>query len=412
MKRGSFWLFALLIAFSIVFVCQCADEGDDDDDDDQPDDDDDFDDPLEEGRYWLQAGEPERARMAFERAFEVYPDHPDAHYGIMLSGGLHLWELLSLVSTYLIDAQDGFPTQEIDPNRELLRVILEIIADGYFSPAGDNIRGHAAWLEANGDPAFIIDNIPVMFMLDQVAGLGSEFDVSERQGCLVFGNLFDGLGGTLISLQADFSLSYVFTLMDLDFGEYETLEIVSLIVDMIDRILHDPGFPNTFRIDPDYIDRMAESRLQIGSGLVGFKATLDAVRAETDPQDDDVLGYEDLNGSGHYDEGDPFVIPGLGPLDEQDMALTLGLEELTFDLGAAMLDRTELDLDPGQDNPFHLSSINKLLEAFDVPPIIPDFLTVDVAAFYEDLNPDSIRDLLQMLVNLLQPFLPEPPDVF
>ena len=49
---------------------------------------------------------------------------------------------------------------------------------------------------------------------------------------------------------------------------------------------------------------------------------------------------------------------------------------------------------------------------FDIPPLIPKGLTIDVAGVFEDLYPDSLRDFLRKLVRLLSPFLPDPPDVF
>ncbi|MDP8256809.1 MAG: hypothetical protein P9M14_13755 [Candidatus Alcyoniella australis] len=406
-NKSMLLLIAFLAICLLLFIaCDVEDDNDDDDDDSQ------WSGPLEEGRYWLQVGEPQRAREAFKRALNEQPDNSDGHWGVMLSSGLHLWEFISAISTFLVDVDDGYQVEDIDPGRDLIRPIVELLAEGYFSAAGDDIREHSAWLQQNGEPGFQIDGVPVLLMYEQVAELGTEFDVAERTGSLVVGNLFDGLGGVLLSLDLEVNLGIVFALIDVDFGELETLELISLIVDALDRLLNDPGFPTALQIDPDYMERVALARLQLGLGMIEYKQTIEAIRGEVDPQEDDVLGYADLNANGVYDQGEPLVIPGIGELSPEQMDLALALETLLYDLGAALLDRTDLDINSDGDNSFRLSSLNPLLEYFNVPPLLLGLVKIDVAAFFEDLQPDTIRDFLQTLVNVLQPFLPDPPDVF
>lgn len=418
------WITLIMLIFIVGFltlaIISCQDDDDDStssgqaNDDDSTDDDDDdsgFDDPTEEGRYWLKAGVPERAKEAFGRAIIEDPQNEEARYGTMLASSLHLWELVTLVTNYLVDQQSGHDFKDVDPNRELIRLIIENLQTGLFGPSGENIRENALWLEENGDPPFVIDDIPVQFLTD-VTYLGSQFDSSERHACQSIGNLFDGSGSALLSMKLDFSLGYIFTLMDTDFDDFDTAEIISIIVDMLDRMLNDEAYPNLFRIEPDMTQLFEDSRIYLGTGMVEFKYTFDAIRSETDNQGDDVLAYLDANANGMYDPDEVFMVSGAGQFDKDTMALFTGLEALLFDLGAAILDRTEYDLHPAKDDPFHLSSLNVMLNAFGLPSLIPGFITVDIASFYEDIEPNTFRNMLQTIINLLKLFLPEPPDIY
>ncbi|MDP8224051.1 MAG: hypothetical protein P9L99_11885 [Candidatus Lernaella stagnicola] len=384
----------------------------DDDDDTGGDDDDDTPSPedlIAEGRYWLQAGEPERARVSFLAALEFDPENAEAHYGVTLSGGLRYWELISLISGFLVDPEnghtnpEGLAAKDIDINRELIRQIIAFLQDGVFGPVAETTRASSDWLAEHGDPPFYIEDVPVTWVVETVAWLGEEFDGAERLGCTAIANIFDGFGGSLLALEFDYNISYI---MEVDFNG-DVIEIIAAVVDFLDEMLTAPGYPNNFMIDEDMIDLVHESRLYLGSGMVGLKATLRSLRSETDDQADDVIAYDDANENGVFDDGEAYMLPGYGTLNAEDMALVAALEDALFDLGRAFLDRTDLDLEPGVDNPFHASSLNGLLSVLGVPPLIPDFLTVNVADFYENLEPDSIRNFLETLVGLLQMILPD-----
>ena len=385
-------------------------DDDDTDDDDTVDDDDsfeyceDYDDALASGRSYLQVGIPEMARPAFECVVHEDAEISDGHYGLMLSGSLHLYEIVSLLSVMIADFESGHQQKDIDEDREFLRQIISMIADGYFHPAGENVRVSYDWLTEAGNPSMTIDDVPILWELKPVASLGSEFDAGEKELCLVVGDVFDGLGGHLISLKIDINLLYVF---DLNFSG-TTEEIITGIVYMLDDMLNDPAYPDSFKIDPDYEERLSDSRMYLGVGFLGVRKALDAIMSETDDQSDDVFGYIDENSNNAYDEGEPLWIPGIGEIEGDDLDLVFAVADLLYDLGAAFLDRTPLDVNPEQDDPFHLSAANDLLRAFGIPGIIPNFLTVDIAKVYEDLEEDSIRNLLQTVVNMLKLILPAP----
>ncbi len=390
------------------------DDDTDDDDDTQDDDDDDASDPfcdtlddfVEAGKAYLIAGIPEMARMAFECELAVDPEDPDAHYGVMLSGGLHLWEVVALVSMMIADHESGHGDfdKDIDPDRDLLRSLLALITEGYFHPAGENVREHYQWLTENDDPELTVDGIPVFWELHVAALLGSNYGLAEKEGCLAVGNIFDGLTGTLISLEIDLNL---FTQMQLEFGG-EAIDVIVQIVYLIDDILNDPAYPDTLRIDPDYMDRVADSRLYMGTGFIGLKKALDETRLRGSGQDVYALSYVDENSNGQYDDGEPITFGDMDPLEGEDLKLLNAIAAVLYDLGAAFLDRTELDVDPDNPNPFNLDSLNAILNAIGWPSLIPGFITIDIADVYENLEPDSIRDFLQTLVNLLKLFLPAP----
>jgi len=395
----------MVLALCAALLCGCADEDDDDDEQDSSE----VQDLLDEGRYWLIAGIPVRASEAYGEALNLDPENPEAHYGAMTAASMKLMGLISLVTVFLADPETDIEALDVDPNRDMFRKIILLLTDDMIDPCVEEALENASWLNANGDPVFLIDSIPVFLFNEVATQLGVEFDGSERVGSEAFANLFGGLSKTLSAIEIDLNLDYIFSI---EFGDLEILEIISLIVDLIDRILNDPGFPDTFRIDPDRMDAFVQARFHSGLGFLGLMQTVAKIQSETDPQGDDVLGYQDQNGNGLYDPDEPIVIPGIGPLDEEGMDIMLGILLMGSDLGAAFLDRTDLDVHPDLEDPFHLSTLNTLLAAFGIPPVIPDGLTVDIASFYENVHPDTLRDFLRTLVDTLRPFLPEPPDVF
>ena len=403
-----YWVFLLMTLVLSLLVCWGCD---DDDDDDDNDDEEQKEDPIEEGRRWLKAGVPAKAREAFAVALGQDDQNPEARYGAMTAASMELFSVISLVSVYLADPEDGIGTQATDPNRDIVTEIINILTDDLIGPLVQEVHEHGAWLQNYGEYLFEIEGIPVHLYLQVVAELGSEFDNSERSGSETFAHLFGGFSDTLGSLELDFNLDLVLSIMDVDFGEMEVLEIVSFVVDFIDRLLNDKGYPNFLRIDPDAMDDMAEARLKIGLGCVGLNGTLGVIKGETDPQDDDVLGYQDQNNNDRYDEGEPLVISDVGPLAEDSQKILNAVALVLSDLGIAFLDRTVYDAFPAQDNPFNLASLNILLDAFDTPPIIPSGLTIDIAGGYENMQAYSVRDFLQRLIDLLKPILPEAPGV-
>jgi hypothetical protein len=410
--RAILWLIPLA-ALGLFAAFGCG--GDDDDDNDPGDDADDtgdddgphFDNPIDEGRYWLRAGNPQRARLAFARAIEMYPEEPDARSGAMLSADLHLMSILSLVSVYLGTIDNGYDAKGSDPTRDMLRQIVLALTDDAIGPAAREAIDNAAWLQERGDPAFRIDGVPVYWLADLAAELGTEFDGSERAGSQAFAHLFAAMSGILGAIDIDMDLQKLMSLTDLLGGDHTTPELIGILLDWLQSLLDDPAFPNTFRIDPDRLTDVAVARIDLGIGGTDVIATLTAIQGETDDQTDDVLAYADTNGSGAWDPGEPWVIPGAGEVSEETMAATYDVAMFASELGAALLDRTEADVRPGVPDPFDLASLNHLLSALGYPPIIPEgVVQIDLAARFEALGPDSIRDFLQSLIDLLRGFLP------
>ena len=368
-----------------------------------------FDNPIDEGRYWLVAGVPEKAQDAFGRALQDDPENPDAHYGAMLAGDLHLMGILSLVSIYLATPENGFPqTESIDPNRDMLRQIVTALTDQGIAPAAGQAVENAAWLQANGDPEFRISGIPVYWRAQLAAELGSKWDGSERAGSQAFGHLFGGVSGLLGAIEVDLSLDSLTSLSGRLSG-HSTLEKLAIILDWLDALLHDPAFPNFLKIDPDRLGDVGAARLDLGLGATDVWQTIAEIESEPGPQTDDVLAYLDITGNGAWDPGEPLVVPGAGMLDAKTMDALLYVSMFANALGAAILDRTDVDVHPGVPDPLDLAAFNDLLGAFGVPPFIKEGKhLIDVAKYFENVQPDSIRDFLQRLIDLLRPLLPAP----
>jgi hypothetical protein len=215
------------------------------------------------------------------------------------------------------------------------------------------------------------------------------------------------MSGILGAVEIDMSLDRLMALPDLLEGDHTVPELIGILLDWLQGILDDPAFPNTFRIDPDRLGDVAVARLDLGIGGTDVIATLAAIQAETDDQADDVLAFADKNGNNAWDAGEPWVIPGAGEVSSETMAATYEVAMFASEFGAALLDRTEADVRPGVPDPFDLASLNHLLVAFGYPPLIPAGLVqIDLAARFEALSPDSIRDFLQTLIDLLRGLLP------
>jgi hypothetical protein len=183
--------------------------------------------------------------------------------------------------------------------------------------------------------------------------------------------------------------------------------MIGILVDYLIEIFDSPLFPDFFTLKEDGA-LFQQAGLQAGLGFRTAAETYDLLTAETEPQTAEVLGYADQNANEQWDENEPLVIPPWGALDAESDAVAWAFAEVFSRLADSFLDYTDFDTNPEEPQPFYLAYLNPLIDAFGLPPLIPDwdFLVIDFGAAYVDVDPTALRDAIVLILNLLNAFLP------
>lgn len=442
MKLGTIfqaWVFLTIVIAVAAVGCTCNDDDDDNDDDfvdDDTDDDDstgdddtdipdDDDEECEEappsenartlqGLDYLQAGAGGLARLEFLAARQEDPQDQDALFGMILADTMMNLDTISLIVQYVEMALSGYQEGEKagdppDGTQGIVDGIIELALEGLILQFTDDLVELVP--EAMETPCLSLELIrmPIYLAFDLVAEPGGDdWDHSEVGACAALGFALGGSVRFMTSVNMDFNLSFALLLADLDFDQYSTLEIASIIVDLMLRILQDPAFPDFLTLGDEGLEELRRSQIDMGLGLRHGERTFDRIRDEDDEQSDDILAYADRNENGLYDEGEPFIIPHFGELDEEGMEAALAFETLFEALADSLLDNTEYDEDPETDTPFNLQDINPMLAAFGLWPILPS-VEIALNELFENADENGVRDDFENLLNLLQLVLPAPP---
>jgi len=399
------------------------DDADDDADDDTVDDDvvdddadDDADDDtvgpnaeVEEGKLWLHYGDGDRANLHFHNALDAEPEHPEATFGLVIGHELHTWDLIGIIYDYVLSLEYGGPVGKGDDPDNVLDNFLEQTLQGLIFTTANEQREMAHRCLDNGyefdqDETETIPFIVHFELLDEVAG---HFDDAEAHGFLVPTTFLQGLLENVTAVSLDLDVSMVFTITEIDFGG-DLMEAIGQLVDILLAMFTDPQFPDFFTLPEDEVSRFQDAGLHMAESMNELELMFQAIEEETDAQTLDVLGYEDLNSNGQYDEGEPYRMPAIGVFNEQDMAIAAALRFAAGELRDSLWDYTEFDPDPDTVDPFHLSYLNPLLQALGLPPFIPDWpaLTIDVGAMYANPGHDELKNTIVTVLRILDLFLP------
>ncbi|MCC6156834.1 MAG: hypothetical protein IT350_02190 [Deltaproteobacteria bacterium] len=441
-----FWLLFLLTAALFVSGCGCGDDDDDsgdDDDDDQSDDDttddddvsdDDVDDDTGDddtgagceevppstnahtllGLNYLVVPAAPLAREEFHAALAEDPEDQDALMGLILADAVATFDAMSLIQTYIDYILQGYEEQAKAEDDNLQYYIDELL---------DELFG-ALFLDLSDEMPDLVDKasqveclsleltaLPIRQDFEEIANVsGDDWDMSEVMASYGLVAPLSGAVRLLTVLNFNFDLSYVFGLADIDFGSYDTTEIISIIVDILDKILNDPAFPDFLTMADGGLEDYRKIQFELGLGFRAAADTFVTIRGETDDQVDDVLGYVDVNGDLAYEpDFDHYFVPGYGELDADGMSIAAAYENMFRDLGDSFLDNTEYDVDPANPNPFDFASLNALMRGAGLPPLLPSFDWALNEGFEGDITEDGLRNTLRTIVNLLQTLLPAPP---
>lgn len=440
-----FWLLFLVAAALFASGCGCGDDDDDDSggDDDQTDDDttgdddisdDDFDDDTGDddtgagceeappstnahtllGLDYLVVPAAPLARVEFQAALAEDPADQDALMGLILADAVATFDAMSLIQTYIDYILQGYEEQAKSEDDNLQFYIDDLLDDLFgtlflqFSDEIPDLVEQAAEVECL---SLELTALPIRIDFEEIANVsGDDWDMSEVMASYGLVAPLSGAVRLLTVLNFNLDLSYLFGLVDIDFGSYSTTEIISIIVDILDKILNDPAFPDFLTMADGGLEDFRKIQFELGLGFRAAADTFTTIRGETDDQTDDVLGYVDVNGDLAYQSGfDHYFIPGYGELDADGMSIAAAYENMFRDLGDSFLDNTEYDVDPANPNPFDFASLNALLRGAGLPPLLPSFDWELNAGFEGDITEDGLRNTLRAIVNLLQTLLPAPP---
>ena len=411
----------LVIIFLLIGLigagCECTDEVDKEDtdlidDDDDDDDDDDtspnVDELIEEGEYWLSVPDGDRARLYFLEALEIIPDHPEAMYGLVLSDTVHTTDVISILTDYIMSLDYGGPVKGEKPSSDdLLNGILQRVLDGLLVERADELIEYAELTGLAGGE-FDHDGIPIYINYENVATLSTEFDQPELYAASAMAGVLSGLVYHLYSVNLDFDISHAFRLVEFfDFGNASTEEILAVIVEVGLAILTDPAFPDFLTITEQGAENFQEAGMRLGDGLSQWLLVFPAIKAETDDQTDDVMGYVDANGNYIYDEGEHFFIPHFGELDDEAMTLNKQILALVMGLRGSFYDYTDKDLDPDNPNPFQLELLKPIFTALGLPAWIIPNMELDIGSWYLDPAGSGLKDTLITILRIIDLFVPD-----
>jgi len=414
-------LAVVLLAIALVVLPGCEEDFDT------------YEDPtLEEimdiGKGYLRAGDGGSAAEAFEAAIELSPTCGEAKYGLLISRNMQfislLDELIAMIGDFMYTT--GEPGQP-DVN-QMVQFSSEPIGDYIQDFLGESAEW---WYEdceemyldllTYPDPFFEIDG----FSMDLADMLTIEFGGRLDRSDLHFFGTVTAMMRALVNILLAHDLNYDFfsleipeLSLELDFEDPDAilnlLSSLGAIIELLEDLL-------TYDENPDFlylkgeegIARMQAAGRQLGMAFFRIHLMIEEVYREPAPQADEAVRYIDANNNGQGDRrSDPMIIPAFGQLDAQ---LVNGLDVLCAMTATAFFDHTVLDIDPYRPNPFYISYANDLLVALDILPLVIDAellgsLGLDLETLLEDLLASLGLDVGDINVDNFQIVIPEIPD--
>lgn len=398
LRAGLLWLmFALCLGLFLV--------GCDDEDEKEPT----VQEIIDIGKDYLITGDGPAASDAFHAALVRDPQNTDAQFGVILSNLMQFTSLLSeLINmvTSMLDVQDPVPVDEVDglsPQGALAigDLIQEFVGNILLPKFIENETLYTQ-LSANGSFKFELAGAYELDFIDtQLVSFAGEFD----QGELQFFGAVNPLLLAVFQIVMAHDINFDFENLNLDLGggaegeEPDIMDTIAGILALIEGLISDPNYPNFLYLDDDGQQMMQAAGLNLGFTFFRVSRMLDAVREETDDQDDDPIYYEDLNENGEYDADEPI---NLGDLTAIDPALVPVIWELGGDLAVAMFDTTNFDLEPMMPNPLYLESFNGLLMYLELidAPFLGHRIGIPIGPFFASPAPDGLRSILLFVINI------------
>jgi len=426
--RRVFLAFVLLAAFAMLaMACSSSSSSsstppptDDDtspaaDDDGSPDDDDDSSpSPAEPycdaGKNLLLVGEGSLAALQFQQGLTVDETAANCRYGLMLADCSTQLNTASILVTYVEAAVKGYqpPTRdEPQTGQSFINALLNIIVNSAYLDAANDAVTQAEWVRNNApDMVYPLDHLPVIFNFAQVADAHGNYDMTDAVAAEAWSGAIGGILSLVPAMNLDFELGLIFSFSQVSFSPSFTTglgELVNLLLQLFDN----PLFPNFFTPIDGGAPYQAAG-LMSGLGLLHASETFSWMTKDSGNPATEVLGYDDANGNHQWDQSDPLVVPPWGALDTESNNVAWAAQGVFLHLANSFLEYTAYDTDPGVPQPFKLSYLNPLLEAFGLPGLIPDwsFLEIDFGKSFHNADSTSLRDEIVAILKILHLLFP------
>ncbi|MBZ0271081.1 hypothetical protein K8I61_03530 [bacterium] len=377
------------------------DANDDDTDDDASDDDagdDDTEpvcdfaahDPLvEAGIAALAAYDPGAAQANFDAALAVCPEIADGKMGLLLSGLQRVAQGIPASLAALAD----FP--DVD-----WAVLQQDVRDGLLPICADMLAIADDLIVAHPGPRLFASPMPVWIDGEHIiVDAGGEWDVADVRDVAGLVGFVAGVADVVMSLD----LNADWTLLAGTPGGYDPIEYVHYYAGKLLAMFADASYPGFLTFAPGGEADFAAAAIAIGHASTSLFDGLTAVRAETDPQTDDVTAYVDENGDGAWTDGEVYRIPYMGVLSPRQNSVIENAMILFEDLGPALLDAGPEDIDPLWPNWLPLDDLNFILDLFTSYVPMPDLPPVPFPVGFWFYNPpaDGLRGVAEALAQAL-----------
>ncbi|MDP8222883.1 MAG: hypothetical protein P9L99_05945 [Candidatus Lernaella stagnicola] len=353
-----------------------ADDDTTDDDDDTTDDDDNDDDtpppeicdwenynPLVvSGKQHLYDYEFDAAYGDFLEATRLCPEVGDAKLGMLAADVQWYVDMFQRLIQFITNFN---PAPHEQGDKSIGTVVQAMVRD-YMLPVNAEITALAADLRENHPQVeFYFEELPLWVDGDHVIlDMGGEWDIADVENAYAFAQLVGSFEHALLAYDATFNY-YTFAHWEFP-ASGDIKELLHSLSGLLIALLEDPDYPELLTFLDDGEEQLTSSCVNGGLGLRTMAGAFAMAMEETEPQEDDVLGYIDANGNGRYDEGELWHVPFFLDLSPELQTTIEGIMTMSNDLGAALLDGGPEDINPSLPNWFVISELNWLMELLDV----------------------------------------------
>ncbi|MBZ0271338.1 hypothetical protein K8I61_04830 [bacterium] len=386
---------ALAAAVAAFVACQASQEGD------PPDPQ--YDLLMADGKRLLEAGEGRDAARRFYEAERLRPGDSNAYLGVAIATA----QKLLILADDAIDFGAALAGQEVPESdadapyraREkshhrtpegtdsgtILRMLLSQIFD---DPLAELIDAYDV-AAADKGIAFEVGPIPLVFEEQPLLKLTGDWDSADVAFSGAFAHALRALVDTIIA--TDFGFDFA-SLMDaiLVSSRLPADESTGYLLGVVLELLTDPNHPGFLLDNAESEYRMPRAGLALGRFCDMMIEALTTVTDAVGP-----FGYVVIIDNHVHDPSEPYRFADLDPFSRDLMddipALLVILEEARD----SFWDGTEIDVHPGEPDPFDLSLVNDLFD--DLPPLLPS-VDLDFGGYFLDPRPELFKDFVVELL--------------
>jgi hypothetical protein len=217
-----------------------------------------------------------------------------------------------------------------------------------------------------------------------------------------------GLGVMHLLLGLDMRFDPTLLAIDVSDEEQSTVDSINMIVDLIDGLLTSETYPTFLALAPEYGEAyMNRAGIDFGNGFTRIPLTLDSLAAETEDPLGGPIRFFDIDKNGRYNEAkDPLI---LGESFHLEPRLVTAIRATAENLAPVFYEGSELDEYPWDVQYLSPATFNELLIYLGVLPIelgpikidqLPEMPKLNVGGFFSDPQPEGIRNILFLFVEL------------